>query len=97
MKRKGKLVRDKIPQLIGKGTVKVRKLTNREFRYELARKLVEEAGEFARDGSLEELADVLEVIHAILEFQGVDFFLLERLRRQKRRERGGFKKRLFLE
>lgn len=79
-----KLVRDRIPELIRRngGEAQTSRLSDQEFATALARKLVEEAEEFATTPSSEELADVLE---------------LEAVRRAKAAERGGFDKRLLLE
>jgi len=44
----------------------------------------------------EELADILEVIQALTSDLGVDSSKLAKIRQQKRNERGGFDKRIFL-
>lgn len=93
-----KLVRDKIPDIItldGRHA-KTRVLTDNEFRAELKRKLTEEVEEFLTSENPEELADILEVIHALTSDLGVDSSKLETIRQQKRNERGGFDKRIFL-
>ena len=58
----GKLVRDKIPQIIiadGRTPI-VRTLSDEEYLSELDRKLNEEVAEYQADKSLEEIADVLD-------------------------------------
>lgn len=67
-----KLVRDKIPRIISdnRQTAVTRVLSNDEFLTELDRKLNEECAEYQADKSLEELADMLEVIYAIAEARG---------------------------
>ena len=68
----GKLVRDKIPQIIiadGRTPI-VRTLSDEEYLSELDRKLNEEVAEYQADKSLEEMADVLEVLLAICEARG---------------------------
>ena len=92
--KSGKLVRDKIPLFAPKG--KFRVLKGAEFRRELAKKLVEEAREFCAEPSLEELADVIEVVKAILKERGETMQELETVRKKKKSERGGFQKKLFL-
>lgn len=91
-----KLVRDKIPDILdGKGVPYEKRIaTDAEFRDELIRKLVEEAHEFAEAGSVEELADVLEVIESLraLPVYGE----VEQIRAQKKEERGGFEARYIL-
>lgn len=67
-----KLVRDKIPEIIEKSGKKAitRTLTQEEYLSELDRKLNEECAEYQADKSLEELADMLEVMYAIAEARG---------------------------
>ncbi len=96
--RHNKLVRDRIPELIeraGRQPV-TRVLEAGEYRQALLRKLQEEAAEFERSGEVEELADILEVVHALAVAQGTSPDELERLRQRKRLERGGFEQRLLL-
>ena len=64
-----KLVRDKIPEEINKkGDRKAnyRILDDNEYLKELDKKLFEEAHEFVEEHSVEELADLMEVISAIM-------------------------------
>ncbi len=91
-----KLVRDKIPQILDKKgvTYRMRVAGDREYRKELVRKLVEEVREFKKDLSIEELADVLEVIKAIKNLP--EYVNVEAVRKIKNAERGRFKKRLIL-
>lgn len=64
-----KLVRDKIPQILDEKFVSYEKriASEDEYRVELIKKLVEESREFAEAGSVEELADVMEVVNALLQ------------------------------
>ncbi|MCC2631340.1 MAG: phosphoribosyl-ATP pyrophosphohydrolase [Patescibacteria group bacterium] len=93
-----KLVRDKIPQMIeADGQVAVvRVLDEKEYEDALNKKLLEEAAEFAADPSAEEAADVLEILGACLAMQGISREQVEAVRLQKREERGGFDKRIYL-
>jgi len=96
-----KLIRDKIPQLIeaNKGKYKVRIMKEGEFKRELKKKLIEEAKEIIKakkDELSKELADVLELVKSIAESENIDFKLIEKKQKQRRKERGAFKKRLFL-
>lgn len=97
--RKPKLVRDNIPDLIkDRGqTCKTHVAENSEYAMKLAEKLQEEVDEFFKDGSIGELADVLEVIYAICEQKKIAVSDLETVRKQKLRRNGGFKKRLILD
>ena len=94
-----KLVRDKIPESIGNTgkTAYSHILTKEEYIAELDKKLNEECAEYQADKSLEELADMLEVMYAIAEARGYSIAELERVRAEKAEKRGGFKDRIFLE
>lgn len=99
MKIHNKLVRDRIPEIIRQDghTCVVRTLSDDEYQECLDAKLQEELREYLFSGELEELADMLEVIYAILEIRGVSMERLEAIRSQKQTERGAFRKRIFLE
>lgn len=99
MKVHNKLVRDKIPDIIkADGRVAFfRTLSDEEYISELDRKLVEECKEYCEDKSIEELADILEVIYAIAEVKGFSPAELEELRNIKGNKRGRFKEKIFLE
>ncbi len=93
-----KLVRDKIPNIIERGGDRpvVRTLNAGAYERALKRKLQEEVAEFVESGRVEELADVLEVVYALAEVEGMDRDRLEAMWKKKRRERGGFERRIFL-
>ena len=93
-----KLVRDKIPEIIKNqgGTPVTQILDNIAFEQELYKKLQEEVDEFVESGNIEELADILEVVHALAEEQGVSPSQLKEIQMNKRAERGGFEKKIFL-
>ena len=95
----GKLVRDRIPEIIqedGKTPI-IRIVDEEEYVRELDRKLCEEVEEYRAAGSIEEMADVLEVLQAICIARGYTLQQLEEVRRKKAAERGGFKKRIYWE
>ncbi len=95
----GKLVRDKIPEIIkadGKNPI-TRILSNEEYLDELDKKLDEEVAEYQADKSIEEMADVLEVLFAICEGRGYSIEELMAVKQKKQEERGGFKGRIFWE
>ncbi|QHT59363.1 nucleoside triphosphate pyrophosphohydrolase [Paenibacillus lycopersici] len=97
-----KLVRDRIPEIISNNgqTMSVRTLEEEEYRAELRAKLKEETNEYlsARtdDEAIEELADVLELLHALSESHGITPAKLEEVRKHKAEKRGGFKERIYL-
>lgn len=72
----------------------------REELYELlceVEKLELETTAKGSNGVLEELADVMEVMHALIRMHGFSTEFVEAKRVAKRHDRGGFDKRLFLE
>lgn len=94
-----KLVRDKIPELIekeGKESVCFI-LSDEEYLEFLDRKLSEELEEYLKDKSMEELADLLEVMMAVAKARGSSIEEIERIRQQKADKRGGFEKKILLE
>ena len=96
-----KLVRDLIPEIIDlQSAVSIRILNHSEHLKEIKRKLYEEAQEFDestnRSEALEELADILELIHATLPFYEATYEQLEEIRLRKKEKRGGFEKGVFL-
>jgi predicted house-cleaning noncanonical NTP pyrophosphatase (MazG superfamily) len=94
----GKLVRDKIPQIIrGKGLEPVIYAAGPdEYAARLRDKLTEEVAEFlASDSDPEELADVLEVVYALAALAGTEPQQLEKLRAAKADERGAFADRII--
>jgi predicted house-cleaning noncanonical NTP pyrophosphatase (MazG superfamily) len=94
----GKLVRDKIPEIIrSKGQEPmVCTASAEEYGNRLRDKLQEEVAEFIdSDNDPEELADILEVLYALAEQAGTDRQQLEKLRAVKAAERGGFAERII--
>lgn len=93
-----KLVRDFIPNIIeadGKTCI-YETLSDEDYIYLLDQKLNEELTEYQDSKSLEELADILEVIQAIVKARGWTLEELERIRANKAAKRGGFKKKILL-
>ncbi len=87
-----KLIRHKIPALAAArgDTLRTRMVADMtELRALLAAKLLEEAGEFAAEPSIDELADVFEVVQCLLSAHGWSREMLEGRWAWKRRERGG--------
>lgn len=93
-----KAIRDKIPEIISQSgnECNVKILSDEQFLKKLEEKLTEEVLEYRESKSLEELADILEVINRILEIKGIPKEKLEEIRIMKKDERGGFDKNLFL-
>lgn len=99
MKIYNKLVRDNIPGIMIKNGAEpvTRILSDEEYSVELDRKLQEEVQEYLKDGNVEELADIEEVLRAILDVKKVSYTEFEEIREQKVLKRGAFKKKIFLE
>ena len=95
-----KLVRDKIPEIIRKNEGRIaltHHAADEEYWGKLKEKLQEEVDEFMNDENEEELADILEVIHAICDHKKINPKYLELFRQKKAEERGGFKDKIILE
>ena len=93
-----KLVRDRIPEII-ESDGKVcdwETLSDADYLRLLEEKLNEELAEYQQSKSLEELADLLEVIQAVLKARGWTWEELEQVRAEKAAKRGGFEKKILL-
>lgn len=94
-----KLVRDRIPENIN--SMKGKKcnfkiLNNNEYLKELDKKLFEEAHEFIEEHSIEELADLMEVIFAIMKDRNISIEDIENARKIKNNEKGSFNDKIYL-
>lgn len=94
-----KLVRDKIPEEINnlpgkKCTYTI--MDEKTYDEELDKKLLEEANEYNSDHSIEELADLMEVIQAIMKFRNISQEELDDAMLKKRMKKGAFEKRIYL-
>ena len=97
-----KLVRDKIPNIIEstgkKFTTSI--LSDDEFIKELKKKSFEELEEYmateTNEEAKEELADLLEIIHALAKYHGSSIEEIELIRKEKADKRGEFQEKIFL-
>lgn len=96
MEKYNKLVRDRVPEMLDSKNISYEKriASPEEYKIELIKKLGEEAREFETDGSVEELADVLEVIEALKRLP--EYTNVEEVKQKKKEERGGFEERIIL-
>ncbi len=99
-----KLIRDKIPEIIKKDgkKYKIRILSDEEYKKELLKKIVEESQEFLKtNGNKEELtkeiSDVLEIIDYLINVFGLNREEIKKVKLEKKKLRGGFNKKIFLE
>ncbi len=98
-----KLIRDKLDIVLEKKGLKLNKktLTNAQLKSAFYQKFQEELREVFETTDetaiQEELADLLEVIHAYAHFQGIPFAKIEEARKEKKNKRGGFDTELFIE
>lgn len=98
-----KLVRDRIPEIIrSQGrSAKIHIATDTEYNQRLKDKLSEEVTEFLqaidKKHSTEELADILEVIDAIIDEMRINRVELQKIKTDKQKERGGFTQKIILE
>ena len=94
-----KLVRDKIPEIIKNNneTPITYTLMDEDYLDELNKKLKEETQEYLTSGDVEELADIEEVLRAILDAKGISYENFENIRLSKVNKRGSFKSKIYLE
>lgn len=94
-----KLVRDKIPDIITEsGNIpQIHIANNEEFKQKLLEKLKEEVDEFVNKPSLEELADIQEIIDCVCKTFSLDPREVRKVQTTKRSKRGGFSKKIILE
>ncbi|MBU5677236.1 nucleoside triphosphate pyrophosphohydrolase [Alkaliphilus sp. MSJ-5] len=89
-----KLVRDNIPNIIEatNKNCEIEIVEGEELEKLLNEKLQEEVNEYLESNDIEELADILEVVHGILNARDIGIDELEVVRVKKKEERGGFYK-----
>lgn len=99
-----KLVRDKIPEIVQQNegqSVPTRIMTDdAEYEGYLRRKIIEEATELAEaktnEHTIEEMADVEELIDALLALKNLDRSQVVAAQKAKNEHRGGFSKRILM-
>jgi predicted house-cleaning noncanonical NTP pyrophosphatase (MazG superfamily) len=96
-----KLVRDRIPDIIRESgnQCETAVLSDEEYRQALRQKLIEEATEVAeacRDELVGELADLYEVIDALMISYGISGDRILNAQAKRRENRGGFTQKIML-
>lgn len=97
-----KLVRDHMEKIILEAGRKpiMKTLDHEEYIMELRKKSEEELQEYltaeTNEEALEELADLLEVIHALTNIHGSSIEEVEKIRVAKKAKRGGFSDKVYL-
>ena len=97
-KQINKLVRDHIPEICKRNgqTPETKILDDESYTSALKAKLCEEVEEYLSDRSIEELADIIEVIEALAENQGSSLAEIMELKKQKQKKNGAFKDKIYL-
>lgn len=93
-----KLIRDNVPKIIeqsGKQAI-IKEVSDEKYLQLLNAKLSEEFREYLESQSIEELADLVEVVYSILDYKNVSLEEFELIRKQKANEKGAFKAKLLL-
>lgn len=98
VKTYNKLVRDNIPAIIEAtgAACETENLSDTDYLRLLDAKLDEELAEYHQDQNIEELADLMEVIHACAKARGYTVAELEAVRAEKAAKRGGFDRKILL-
>lgn len=97
-----KLVRDRIPEIIEKDgkQCSTEILDDKTYVVELKKKIREELQEYEEattdEEAIEELADILELMHALAKTHGSTMEEVEKVRAEKAIKRGGFNDKIFL-
>lgn len=97
-----KLVRDKIPKIIEQSgkTFTTKILSEEDYIDSINEKMQEELNEYisaeTNENAIEELADLLELIHVASVTLGSDIKEVEKVRQEKALKRGSFNDRVFL-
>ena len=97
-KKYNKLARDRIPDIIMQSGKRPAYsfLSDGDYLARLDEKLNEELAEYQESKSMEELADLLEVIRTVAVARGSSIEEVEAIRQDKAAKRGGFEKKILL-
>lgn len=94
----GKLIRDKVPAILqeqGK-TACCDVLDEATYEQLLNEKFVEEAARYAKEGTMDAMAEIGEIMHAILALKKIPIEAFQKARLVQLEEMGGYGSRLYL-
>lgn len=93
-----KIVRDKIPEIIINDgrycEILIQK--NRDMKMEILKKLKEEIAEFEKEPSINEMADIYEVLEKMCKIYGYEENEIKSVKDEKKHVNGGFEKEYYL-
>ena len=94
----GKLIRDKVPAILQEQGKSACCDVLDEATYEklLNERFVEDVARYVREGTLEAMADIGEVMHAILALKKIPIEDFQKARMERMEELGGYGGRLYL-
>lgn len=72
-------------------------LSDEEYKLELNKKLLEEVNEYLESDDILELADIQEVLLALINTTNMTYEEFEKIRKEKVSKRGAFDNKIFLE
>ncbi|MFZ7132982.1 MAG: hypothetical protein ACOWWR_11545 [Eubacteriales bacterium] len=99
-KNYNKLVRDNIPKIIknnGKNCTFKHLSQDQEFYNALLDKVIEEIEELRESSNEEELADIYEILDAVIQLKDFESMHIDYLKIKKKEARGSFHDRIFLQ
>lgn len=98
VKTYNKLVRDNIPTIIENDGKKCNCVILDDEKYvdELNKKLIEEMNEYQEEYDINELADLQEIINAIVKSKGLTLEEFNAIREKKAKKNGAFNDRIYL-
>jgi len=99
MKVYNKLVRDRIPEILAEKKIQYNFhiADNKEYLEMLYKKVLEELEEFKKDPSIQEFADLMEVLENIARIYKFDVKEIKTVKKAKKISRGGFDNMIILE
>lgn len=103
IKKYNKLVRDKVPEICLKnGAIPAIRIAkdDKEYRFYLQKKILEEALEIKKETNVnklkDEIADLLEAINYLMKVSNISEKEIKKIREEKNKKRGGFDKKIIL-